>query len=213
MESGATWSAIGVDEVEVIDWRRVGINWRPVRRALGVEIVGMAAFTAREAGQVVIEPHVEVVDGRGQQEVYVVVRGRARFTIDGQQITAVPGTLIRVDPQAHREAVALDSDTAVLALGGESVFEPSASEWIERARPHIRSAPARAREILDDMGAQRPGDRAIDVGEALLAVGSGETTRAREIVRRLVSDCLEIRSALAADPDLAELLPDAPDPS
>ena len=213
MDSGATWSAVEVDEVESIDWRRMGINWRPVRQMLGVDFVGMAAFTVHETGEVVIEPHREVDDGRGQQEVYIVIRGRARFTIDGQQITAVPGTLIRVDPQAHREAVALDSGTAVLALGGESVFEPSASEWIERARPHIRSAPARAREILDDLGAHRPGDRASDVGDALLAVGNGDTARAREIVSKLVSDGPEIRPALEADPDLADLLPDPPDPS
>ena len=210
MNSGAAWSAIGVDEVELIDWRRTGISWRPIRQALKVEIVGMAAFTAREAGEVVIEPHTETGDGRGQQEVYIVMRGRVLFTIDGEQVTALPGTLIRVDPQAHRKAVALDPDTAVLALGGESVFTPSGSEWIERARPHIRSAPTRAREIIDDLRAQRPGDRAGDVGEALLAVGSGEISRAHEIVHKLVADGPEIRPALEADPDLADLLPESP---
>jgi hypothetical protein len=57
------------------------------------------------------------------------------------------------------------------------------------------------------MRAHRPGDRASEVGEALLAVGTGETARAREIVHRLVSDVPEIREALEADPDLADLLP------
>ena len=45
----------------------------------------MAAFTAARPGEVVIEPHREVDDGRGQQEVYVMIRGAARFVIDGTE--------------------------------------------------------------------------------------------------------------------------------
>lgn len=199
--------AVTLEDVEAVDWRRTGITWRPLRRALGTDIVGMAAFTAERPGEVVVEPHTEVEDGRGQQEVYVVMRGKARFVIDGSEVQAAAGTLLRVDPQAHREAVAMEAGTAVLALGGESTFEASASEWIERARPHIRVSPSKAQEILEDLRRERPTDRAVEVGEALLAVGRGDESRARAIVAQLIEGCPQLRDVLEHDPDLHTLLP------
>ena len=59
-------------------------------------------------------------------------------------------TFVRVEPRVHRHAVAADDGTAVLALGGPPAYEPSSSEWIERARPHIRSDPGRAVAIVAD---------------------------------------------------------------
>jgi hypothetical protein len=208
VDSGDTWIAVHVDEVERVDWRRTGISWRPLRRALGADIVGIAAFTADQPGEVIVEPHSEVDDGRGQQEIYLVLRGTARFRIDGADIEASAGTLLRVDAQAHREAIAIDAGTAVIALGGESTFDPSPSEWIERARPHIRTDPLQAREIFDDLRRNCPHDPANDVAEALLAIGQGNDRRARSIVRQLVSDLPQLRSVLVDDPDLRDLLPE-----
>lgn len=167
----------------------------------------MAAFTAERPGEFVVEPHTEVDDGRGQQEVYVVLRGKARFVINGTEVQAPAGTLLRVDPQAHRQAVAMEAGTGVLALGGESTFEASPSEWIERARPHIRDDPAKAQEILDDLRRERPTDLAVDVGEALLAVGRGDEQRARAIVAQLIQERPQLRDVLSHDPDLHLLLP------
>lgn len=208
MRSGEAWSAVELDDLEAIDWRGSGITWRPVRRVLDTNIIGIAAFTAERSGELVIERHTEVDDGRGHQEVYIVLRGRARFVIDGIEVEAPSGTLLRVDPQARREAVALEAHTAVLALGGEATFEVSGSEWIERARPHIRTDPARAREIIDDLRRERPDDRAGEVGEALLAIGTGNERRARAIVAELCDGRPELREVLAKDPDLGALLPD-----
>lgn len=207
MDSGDTWRAVALDEVESIDWRRMGITWRPIRRALGTDIVGMAAFTAQRPGEIVIEPHAEIDDGRGHQEVYVVIHGKARFVIDGTELDAPAGTFVRVDAPAHRQATAIEAGTAVLALGGECTFQAGASEWIERARPHIRTNPSRAREVLEDLAQARPGDRANDVGVALLAVGQGDESKARAIVARLVAEVPQIREVLAHDPDLRDLLP------
>jgi hypothetical protein len=148
------------------------------------------------------------IRGRGQQEIYVVMRGRARFVIHGAEVDAPAGTLLRVDPHANREAVAIDAGTAVLVFGGESTFEPSASEWIERARPHIRANPSRAREIIADLERTLPGDRAIDVGEALLAIGQDDEPTARAIVAQLINDVPQVREVLGRDPDFGSLLPD-----
>lgn len=208
VSSGNGWVAVTLDEVEGIDWRRTGITWRPVRRALGADIVGIAAFTAERPGEVVVEPHTEIDDGRGQQEIYLVMQGSARFVIDGAEVDARAGTFLRVEPQAHREAVATEPNTAVLALGGDSTFRASPSEWIERARPHVHADPSQAREIIEDLRRELPGNRGIEVGEALLAVGQGNEARAREIVAQLIKDLPHLREALAHDPDLGALLPE-----
>src|SRR6187200_2479531 len=119
------FKAVALDEVEGVPWRGSELVWHPLRAALGARIVGMAAFTADRAGQEVVEGHTETDDGRGHEEVYVVLRGR--------------GTFVLVQPATHRRAVAAEPDTAVLALGGAPDFVPGAGEWIDRARPYVRS--------------------------------------------------------------------------
>ena len=50
-----------------------------------------------------------------------MLRGCATFTLDGAQVDAPAGTFVVVDPAVHRRAVAAESGTAVLALGGRRV--------------------------------------------------------------------------------------------
>src|SRR4051794_23417123 len=105
-----------------------GVRWHPIRPLLGVRAIGVSGYSAREAGETVVEPHDEASDGRGHEELYVVMTGRARFTLDGEEIDARPGTLVLVRPGTHREAVAAEPDTLVLAMGGPPTFEPAGSE-------------------------------------------------------------------------------------
>jgi quercetin dioxygenase-like cupin family protein len=196
------WTAVTVDEVEAVPWQDTDLVWRPLRYALGTRVAGMAAFTADRPGQTLVEPHRESADGRGHEEVYVVLRGRAAFTLDGEALDAPAGTLVRVAPPVHRAAVAAEPGTAVLALGREPDFRPSASEWIERARPHLRTDPARARAILDELHALRPGSPGDLIGRALLA----DEPQARELLAEVLAAHPEYRGALAADPDLRDLV-------
>jgi quercetin dioxygenase-like cupin family protein len=197
------WTAIRLDELEAIPWPGTELTWRPVRHPLGARIVGMGAFTAERAGQEVVEAHRESEGGMGHEEVYVVLRGRATFTLDGEALDAPAGTFVRVEPGVHRHAVAAEPGTAVLALGGRPEFEPSSSEWIERARPHIRSDPERAREIVDDLRAQRPDSPGIPIADALLAAGAGDGAAARAALSAVDP---RYRAALRADPDLGPFL-------
>lgn len=67
------------------------------------------------------------------EEVYVVIEGRATFTVDGEEVDAPAGTVIFVkDPAIVRHAVARSAGTMVLAIGGPvgKAFEPSA--WEQR---------------------------------------------------------------------------------
>jgi quercetin dioxygenase-like cupin family protein len=111
-------------------------DWKPLRHHLGVGAFGVNAWVAARAGELVIERHDEAPadsDPAGHQELYAVVRGAARFTVDGQDVEAPAGTLVFVsDPGLTREAVATADDTIVLAIGAARgvAFEPS--PWEER---------------------------------------------------------------------------------
>jgi hypothetical protein len=200
------WKAVALDDVESVPWRGSELMWHPLRAALGARIIGMAAFTADRAGQEVVEGHTETEDGRGHEEVYVVLRGRATFTLDGEELDAPAGTFVLVEPAVHRRAVAAEAGTAVLALGGAPDFVPGAGEWIDRARPYVRTDPARARAILDELRTARPASPGIAIGEALLALGQGDEAAARAWLDKVIAREPSWRGALVDDPDLGPLV-------
>jgi mannose-6-phosphate isomerase-like protein (cupin superfamily) len=204
---GEGWRARALDEVEAVPWRGTELVWRPVRQALGARIVGMGGYTAERAGQVVIEGHTESEHGMGHEEVYVVLRGRATFTLDGTELDAPAGTFVAVtDPGVHRQAVAAEPGTAVLALGGPPVFAPADSEWIERARPHLRTDPERALRILDELRAAKPLGPVAEVAEAFKALARGDDEAAREALAALLDRRPDLRDVLADDEDLEPLI-------
>ena len=94
--------------------------YHPVRRTLGVRAFGINAYSARSAGDQLIEPHDETGTGAGaQEELYAVLSGRATFTVDGEEHDAPEGTLVFVpDVASKRSAVATEPDTTVLVVGG-----------------------------------------------------------------------------------------------
>jgi hypothetical protein len=204
---GEGWKALALDEVEAVPWRGTELVWHPVRWALGTRIVGMGGYTADRAGQVVIEGHTESEDGLNHEEVYVVLRGRATFTLDGTEVDAPAGTFVAVlDPAVHRRAVAAEPGTAVLALGALPVFVPSDSEWIERARPHLRSDPARAIAILEDLRTTKPDGPVAEVAAAFIAIARGDEPAARAALAGLVARRPDLVAVLAEDDELERLL-------
>jgi hypothetical protein len=207
-EAENKWRSIQLEEVEAVPWRGSELIWRPVRSALGTRVVGIAAYTAERAGQPLIEEHCEDEDGRGHEEIYVVLSGTATFTLDGERLDAVAGTFVLVSPQVHRSAVAGEPGSAILAIGGPSTFLPAESEWIERARPHIRSDPKLAAELVDDLRVAQPDSPGLLVADALLALGRGEQQLALDCVADVLRRWPQAEPALRADPDLGPALTD-----
>jgi hypothetical protein len=123
-----------------------GLGWKPVREALGIEAFGINVWTAGEPGAEVIGPHVETDDQAGShEELYLVLAGRATFTVGDDEVDAPPGTMVAVlDPTARRMAVAREADTAVLVVGGRvgAGFEVAAWEFIVRASALYRRGDA-----------------------------------------------------------------------
>ena len=182
---------VSIREMETVELR-AGLTWHPIRPLLGVRAIGVSAYSAREAGQPVVEPHVESTEGRGHEELYMVITGAVRFTVGGDEVNAGVGTLVLVQPGTHRAAVATEPDTLVLAVGGPPTFEPAGSEWLELARPHFESDPERAEALLERGIEEIPNSAAIPFGRALLAAANG---RIEEAVSAL-------REAIARDPRL-----------
>jgi len=115
---------------------------------------------------------------------------------------------VRVSPETYRHAIAAETDTVVIAVGREVSYEISTSEWIERARPYIRSDPERAQAIIDELREQEPGSRGVAVAEALLLLGEGRVEESRQIIHGLLSEQPAIRGPLLKDPDLRTLVGD-----
>jgi mannose-6-phosphate isomerase-like protein (cupin superfamily) len=107
------------------DW----LTFRPVRRHFDISSFGVNAYTAAEAGQRVVEEHREE---DGHDELYVVVSGRATFTLDGDEHDAPSGTLVHCPPGTLRSAFAAEPGTTVLGIGAKAgeVFQPSGWEWV-----------------------------------------------------------------------------------
>lgn len=128
-----------VDELDRIEMPD-GFVWRPVRRRFGIRAFGVNAYSPREAGAPVVEEHTE--EQLGHEEIYLVLRGRARFSLDDDEHELGPGELVFVrDPQVRRGAVGLTDDTIVLALGGKpgEAYETSAWEAMFAAVPAMQA--------------------------------------------------------------------------
>jgi quercetin dioxygenase-like cupin family protein len=113
-----------LDRIEMPD----GFVWRPIRRRFAIRGFGVNAYSALEVGGQIVEEHAETQ--LGHEELYLVLRGRARFTVDGNEHELAAGQLVFVrDPQLRRGAVALEEDTVVLALGGKPGEAHVVSAW------------------------------------------------------------------------------------
>lgn len=121
-----------LDRIEMPD----GFVWRPVRRRFGIEAFGVNAYTATAIGGPIVESHTE--EQLGHEELYLVLRGRVRFTVGEDDVELGQAQLVFVrDPALRRGAVALTEDAAVLAVGGKpgEAFRVSAWEAMFAAVP------------------------------------------------------------------------------
>src|SRR5438046_6252374 len=114
-----------VDELEELPINNAEFVWRPVRRRFGITAFGTNAYTGK-AGQRVVEEHHE---RDNHQEMYVVLRGRATFTLGDDEVDAPAGTIVFVRPDTKRGAIAAEDGTAVLGVGAKPGVVFEASPW------------------------------------------------------------------------------------
>lgn len=113
-----------------------GQQFLALRHALQLTALGANAYRGNEVGAVVIEPHDELSpNAGGHEELYLVIAGRATFSVDGQEIDAPTGACLRIDVGEHRSARAAEAGTTVVVVGARpgDADPPSPFEWWYRA--------------------------------------------------------------------------------
>jgi len=200
---GERWTSVKLDEIEPIPVVDGTLLMRPVRRTLDIGAFGINAYVAPNAGDDVVEEHTE--QSYGHEELYLVLAGRATFSLDGETLDAPAGTAVFVrDPAVKRHARAEEPGTAVLAVGGprEAAYEVSAWEWVFVAERHRRSGDheAMAAEIASGLELY-PGNPSL-----LYNLGCAEALAGR------LDDALEhVKQALALNPEWADHAQEDPD--
>ena len=147
MNEKANWQVARLDDIE-----RRGRDL-PVREHFGIQAFGINAFTPGEDGTLINE-HDEA--GSGQEELYVVLDGKATFEVDGETVEATPGTLVFVGPESRRSAT---GDGTILVVGATPGEPYQGVDWGEAWPLHAESMAA--------YGEQRYGDAAEAVRAAL----------------------------------------------
>ena len=114
-----------VDDIPELHDGRVPM--RPVRHHFGITGFGVNAWTAQEPGERVVNEHTE--DEDADEELYLVLRGRAAFELDGERRDAPQGTFVFVRPGVSRTAFAEEAGTTIVSIGGTPGKPFDAAGW------------------------------------------------------------------------------------
>ena len=192
--------------------------YRPVRHHFGITTFGATTWTARNAGDRLLNEHDEKDEF---DELYLVLSGTARFVLAGDTVEVQTGTFVNVAAGVMRTAFAQEAGTTVLAIGGGREGEPyRAGGWevwsvlrpLMQAGRHEELV-ARARPLLDDGPPYPELLYNVACSESLL----GRTDDALDHLRRAIQLMPEIArfarddqdfAALREEPGFAELISD-----
>jgi hypothetical protein len=186
-------------------------GWAPLRRHFDVRAFGINAWTAEEAGKTLVGEHDEVRSGH--EEVYVVLSGRATFTVDGEALETVPGTVVFVrDPATKRTAVADESGTTILSVGGA----PGKGYRLRAWEPNLEIFPmfgrgevAEAKRRLEEELGRYDGNEVLVYNLACAEARLGETDAAFDHLRQAIAERESFAELAREDEDLASLRGDA----
>jgi tetratricopeptide (TPR) repeat protein len=190
-----------LDEIdEVSDGR---CPWRPVRHHFGITAFGINAWTARDAGDRIINEHDE--SDEGNEELYLVQRGRAVFELDGERLGVPAGTFVSVGPSVKRTAFAEEPGTTVIAVGSVpgQAYEPVGWEIWAPLRPlyeagDYAAVADRGREVIEAHPQYAEPFYNLACCESL----AGRTTDAIEHLRQAIDRSERLRLFAKEDSDL-----------
>jgi tetratricopeptide (TPR) repeat protein len=202
-----------IDELDAVEMPD-GFTWKPVRRHFGIKAFGVNVYTPGATKQIV-EEHTE-----GQlehEEIYLVLRGRVKFTVDGNEHELGQGQLVFVrDPSLKRAGVALTDDAAVLAIGGKpgEAFEVSAWETWFAAYP-LQQAKKwdEVIAVYNEALAEKPDNPALVYNLACMEALAGRTDDALAHLQRAIELQPEFAENAANDEDFASIKDDPRFPS
>jgi len=185
-------------------------RWHTIRKTLGISAFGINAWTATEDDQQIIGEHDEV-DGTGHEELYVVVKGHATFTVDGNAVDAPAGTLVHLaDPSVKRAAVGKEG-TTILVVGAKPGVAFTPSEW-ERSAEALAYWPTeewdKAIEVLESHLEATPEHAGTLYNLACAHARAGHPDVAMDYLVRAVELREQFAEYAPKDDDLASLRDD-----
>jgi tetratricopeptide (TPR) repeat protein len=190
-----------LDEIDEMDDGRC--PWRPVRHHFGITAFGVNAWTARGAGDRIINEHDES-EPDSNEELYLVLRGRAVFELDGDRVVAPAGTLVFARPGVKRTAVAEEPETTIIALGGTpgKAYEPHGWELWAPLRPLYEAGEyAEAADRLRVVVEAHPQYADLFYNLACCESLAGRTTDAVDHLRRAINMSERFRPYAKDDSD------------
>lgn len=206
------WQSIRLDEIDPIPVAGDTLLWRPLRKTLDVGAFGINAYVAPRRGDDVVEEHTEST--LRHEEVYVVLTGRATFTLGDDTLDAPAGSVVFIrDPEMKRHARAEEDGTQVLAIGGPrgEGYTPSAWEDLFLAERHRAAGDYDAYvTALAEARAQRTDHAGTLYNLACAEALAGRPDEALEHLRLALEIQPEMRDWAAKDEDFASVR-DRPD--
>jgi hypothetical protein len=191
-----------LDEIE--EFTDARCHYRPIRHHLGVTAFGVTAWTARAAGDLVLDEHDED-DPTADQELFLVLRGHAVFELEGNRVDAPAGTLVFAPPRTRRKATATEAGTTVLAMEGTPgrAYEPRGWElWAPLAPLYAAGEYPEVADRLGALVAAHPQYPMLLFNLACCESLSGRTRNALDHLAQAVAMSEEFRESAKADPDL-----------
>jgi mannose-6-phosphate isomerase-like protein (cupin superfamily) len=201
------YAVVHVDDIPAQDDGRALM--RPVRHHLGITGFGVNAWTAPNAGDRVIPEHQEANENEDEterdEELYLVVQGRAVFELDGERHDAPAGTFVFVRPRVNRTAFAEEPGTVVVAVGGTPGKTYTAVGWelwsplrpLYEAGEHAEVV-TRGRELI----ASNPQSGLLFYNVACCESLTGQTAEALEHLRTAIELSEQFRDYAKNDSDL-----------
>ena len=181
---------------------------RNIRRHFDIQGFGVRANRAVGDGFVVGEHDELGVGATRQEELYLVLSGKATFNIDGEPVYAKAGTLVFVrDPAVTRSAIAKEEGTTILAIGGIpgepfrlSVGEAMHGMWA----PYNEGDYQGALDALEPVAEERP-EALVLFNVACMEARLGRTDDAITHLEQAIEDDDRIRTYFEGDQDLDSL--------
>jgi hypothetical protein len=195
-----TYEIAPLDEIDALT--DGGYRYRPVRHHFGITSFGATAWVGTAAGDPIINEYDE--DSQPAEELFVVVRGRAVFDLEGEKREAPAGTLVHTPQGTHRTAVAAEPDTTILVIDGAPGKAYDATGWELWAplRPlYDKGDHAELKARLEDVIAANPQYPMLVYNLACSEALSGRAADAIEHLERAVSASERLRASAREDSD------------
>jgi hypothetical protein len=189
-----------LDEIDTLPDERY--RYRPLRHHFGITSFGVTAWVGAAAGDPIINEYDE--DSEPAEELFVVVSGRAMFQLEGEEVEAVPGTLVYTPGGTRRTAVATEPATTILAFDGAPGKAYDATGWELWAplRPlYDQGEHAELQARLNDLIAANPQYPMLVYNLACSESLSGHTAEAIDHLRRATGASEKLRADARQDSD------------